>query len=340
MELVHQPLGGFHGVFGLQIQEGEFSALGEEAFVPVTDSSELGLFVLEDYHAGDWTLEAGLRFDRDERDPDTSAATSAEFDSLSASASALWDLSLDWQLGLSLSRAERAPATEELYSNVEAMDPHDYVLHAATGAIEVGDSELDTEISNNLDFSVSWALREHRLNITLFYNDFSDYINLMNTGAQVDAAPVLQYVQGDAEFYGVEIDSEFGLAEFAGGELRLGLFGDNIRGELDSGADVPRLPPHRIGSRLSWSAQRLELWGQVIDAADQDRPGDNEEATAGYTRWDLGVDYRLPLTGSELLLFAKLNNASDEEIRLSTSFLRDVAPEAGRSIEAGFRLLF
>ena len=42
----------------------------------------------------------------------------------------------------------------------------------------------------------------------------------------------------------------------------------------------------------------------------------------------------------ELLLFAKWNNITDEEIRLSTSFLRDVAPEAGESIEVGVRLMF
>ncbi|MFT6957457.1 MAG: iron complex outermembrane receptor protein, partial [Halieaceae bacterium] len=39
-------------------------------------------------------------------------------------------------------------------------------------------------------------------------------------------------------------------------------------------------------------------------------------------------------------LFLKLKNISDEEIRLSTSFLRDIAPEAGRSIEAGVRFNF
>jgi iron complex outermembrane receptor protein len=35
-----------------------------------------------------------------------------------------------------------------------------------------------------------------------------------------------------------------------------------------------------------------------------------------------------------------MRNLADEEIRLSTSFLRDVAPEAGRSVEAGLRYTF
>ena len=138
----------------------------------------------------------------------------------------------------------------------------------------------------------------------------------------------------------MEIDTEFALASVAGGDLRLGVYGDSIRGELDDGADVPRMPPMRIGGRLSWQSDRWRVWGGVLDAADQDRSGDNEEETEGYTRWDAGVEYRLQSSGWDLLTFAKFNNITDEEIRLSTSFLRDVAPEAGRGVELGVRYSF
>jgi iron complex outermembrane receptor protein len=88
----------------------------------------------------------------------------------------------------------------------------------------------------------------------------------------------------------------------------------------------------------------VQLLAEQEEADEQDKPGDYEEATDGYTRWDLGGEYRLALNGwrddSELLLFLKLKNAGDEQIRLSTSFLPDVAPEAGRSLEAGLRYTF
>ena len=162
----------------------------------------------------------------------------------------------------------------------------------------------------------------------------------MNTGLEVDETPVLAYTQDDAEFYGFEFDSDFGLVRFGGGELRAGLWGDYVRGELDSGDDVPRLPPLRIGARMSWISDRWEVWTRVLEADEQDRPGANEEATDGYTRWDAGADYRLGLGDSQMTVFLALNNMTDEEIRLSTSFLRDVAPEAGRSVEVGVRWLF
>lgn len=339
LELVHQPLADFHGVLGLQAKSREFSALGEEAFIPVTDSRDIGLFLLEDYHYGAVTFEGGLRLDRDERDP-AGVAQSRDFNSVSASVSGLWDVSDQWQLGLSLSRAERAPAIEELYSNVENSGPGDWIAHAATSAIEIGNPDLDTEVSNNADLSLRWDSGAHFVTVTFFYNDFSDYIDLQNSGLEVDEMPVMVYGQQDATFRGIEVDSSFTLASVADGDLVLRVFGDATRGELANGDDVPRLPPMRAGSRLGWDNGALEVWGQVLEAAEQDRPGVNEEVTDGYTRWDAGVDYRLGIGDGQLTVFAALNNLTDEEIRLSTSFLRDVAPEAGRSVEAGLRYNF
>ena len=340
VEMVHAEVAGLRGAIGLQARSGEFSALGEEAFIPVTDSTDLGLFLIEDYRTDHWLFEAGLRVDWDKRDPAAQTAGKRDFTAISASGSAIFNVTPDWQLRLFLARSERAPSIEELFSNVDDTGPENWVPHAATAAIELGDPDLDTEVSNNVDLSLHWHNGNNDLEVTVFHNDFSDYITLMNTGAEVDELPVLAYVQSDATFYGVEVNAEFGFGTFVGGDVRLGLFGDVIRGELDNGDDVPRLPPHRIGGRLSWSTDVLELWTRVQDAGSQNRPGPNEESTAGYTRWDLGADYRLPLGDSELTLFLAARNLGDEEIRLSTSFLRDVSPEAGRSVEAGVRYRF
>ncbi len=340
IELVHAEVAGFRGALGLQAKVGEFSAVGEEAFIPLTKSRDLGLFLIEDWRRDNWIFEAGLRLDREERDPDAASSGKQDFTSVSVSGSAIWNAGEDWQLRMHLARSERAPAIEELFSNVDGTGPENWVEHAATAAIELGDPDLDTEVSRNIDLSLHWHNGNKDLEVTFYYNDFADYITLENTGLEVDELPVLAYVQEDAEFYGVEVNGQFGLGSFAGGEFRLGVFGDVTRGKLDNGEFVPRLPPRRIGGRLSWGNDALELWTRVVEASSQDRPGVNEEPTDGYTRWDLGADYRLPLGDNELTLFFAARNLADEEIRLSTSFLRDVAPEAGRSIEAGLRFRF
>ena len=341
LEMVHTPFGEFHGSLGLQASGGKFSAIGEEAFIPATESSELGIFLVEDFHLNRFTLEGGLRVDWVERDPDSIQARKSDFTAYGISGSLLIDLSNSWQFGLALMRAERAPTTEELFSNVESINPADWVVHAATQSIELGDANLDTEVSNNVDLSLSWVLDQHQISINAFYNNFSKYVGLTSTGVELDDIPVFIYANEDAQFYGLEVDSDFAVASIGSGLLRLAIKGDLIHGELDSGANVPRLPPARIGASLSWTSDSWHISGSVLDAADQTRAGDNEEETAGYTRWDAGVEYRLSAgDDSELVLFAKLKNISDEEIRLSTSFLRDVAPEPGRSLEAGVRFVF
>ncbi len=119
------------------------------------------------------------------------------------------------------------------------------------------------------------------------------------------------------------------------------MFGDVTIGEFDSAGDGPRLPPLRIGSELSWRNEALGAYVRVLNASDQDDPGEFETETDGYTRWDAGIDYTTQFAGdTELFAFLKLKNISDEEIRLSTSFLRNYAPQPGQSIEAGVRILF
>ena len=341
LELVHKPLLGAHGVIGLQWRADDFAAVGEEAFIPETASDEVGIFLIEDFHHGDWTFEAGLRGDWVQRDPQTQSAGSEDFLSVSASGSALWQFTSGWTAGLSLSRSARAPATEELFSNVDATVPSQLVTHAATGIIEVGDPDLDEEISLNADLSLNWTGAKSWAELSLFYNQFEDYIFLLNSGTDVDETLVFLYEQEDADFYGVEFDSELHLFDVGGGAVALGLSGDFVSGEFDDAGDVPRLPPRRLGAELGWRSDAFSTWVRVLDADDQDDPGAFETETEGYTRWDLGADYRWRLGGErELVASLKWKNIGDEEIRLSTSFLRNVAPQAGESVEAGLRFHF
>ena len=131
------------------------------------------------------------------------------------------------------------------------------------------------------------------------------------------------------------------MAELAGGELSLGVFGDYVKAEFDDSGDVPRMPPRRMGGKLNWSNGDLGTYVRVINAADQGNPGNFDSDTDGYTRWDAGIDYRWQLGGDrELYTFLRWKNIGDEEIRLSTSFLRNFAPQAGESVEAGVRYSF
>lgn len=339
LEMLHRPLAGWHGVVGLQLTTFELSAEGDESFIPETTVDRFGLFVVEDHHWRDWLFELGARWDREQLKP-TGGAGDSSYDNISLAASTLWQFRDHWSLGLALSQSGRAPVIEELYSN-QGNAPGSYVEHVASGAIEIGSEDLDSELSRNADLTLNYRGERSEGFLTVFYNDFSDFIYLDNTGLVQGGTDILAWRQADAEFTGIEFEWQRQLGRWWRGDVELRLFGDFVQGQLDSGVDLPRLPPHRVGARLGWRGESVGTFIVVTDAGKQDHPGSNEAPTDGYTRWDAGVDYRLDRGGDgELLLFLRVNNLSDEEIRLSTSFLREVAPEPGRSLETGVRLSF
>jgi len=63
VELKHESIAGFDGAFGLQLGNREFSALGEEAFVPPVESDSVGLFWVGQRTFGDYQFETGIRFE-------------------------------------------------------------------------------------------------------------------------------------------------------------------------------------------------------------------------------------------------------------------------------------
>src|SRR5690606_34425223 len=177
LEAIHRPIAGWHGVIGLQLRDTDFAALGEEAFIPQSSTRAIGIFLVEDYHRGDWIYELGLRGDRDSIDAEGQGNSS--FNAYSASASALWNFTPRWSLGTALSNSQRAPTVEELYSNIETVERHDDhfhyhdpIVHAATRSIEVGNGNLDAETSRNLDLSLHYRSATVNGFVTAFYNDF------------------------------------------------------------------------------------------------------------------------------------------------------------------------
>lgn len=357
-EAVHHALAGWHGAFGLDVSNRDFAAAGEEVFVPESVTRNIGAFLLEDRHFDNWTLELGLRGEYQEVDPDAESLEQRSFTTWSVSAGAIWSINEYNNLTLALSSSQRAPYAEELYANVVNLGSDELVEHAATAAVEIGDPELDNETSSNLELGWTHFGERYSANVNLFYNNFSDYIYLQNTGliynpdecqgtavcgpdVADEGPPVLQYTQQAALFRGIEAELSVPLWPDSGNQFSLEFFGDYTRATLeDSNEDVPRMPPARLGARFAFGVRNWSGYLRVMHGFEQDKPGANETPTDGYTRVDAGVFYNLSLARSDWQLFVKGNNLGNEEIRNSTSYLRNFAPEPGRGVELGVSLNF
>ncbi len=353
-ELLHQRDESHFGVIGLHLRNSDFSAEGEESFVPRSDIRSWALFLLEDFHWEKWLLEIGGRWERQETEispqsdqfpEDICLFKDAEHDLVSFSIAGIRHLG-DGRLRTSLSRSQRAPTVEELF----ACGPH-----IATGTYERGDPTLKRETLLDAEIGIEWSRGPYGGTLNLFRRKFDDYIYEAGQGIWVSedgeefadeesceaeehgCTPLFLYRQEEASFHGAELE----LSRTLGRDFRLALLSDYVRGELDEGGDVPRLPPLRYGLRLEYQRSAWSGHVQLMEVEEQDRPGRNEESTEGHTllsaalRWQSPESWRglwsVQLRGSNLL---------DEEVRNATSFIRDSAPEAGRSFELITRLSF
>ncbi len=345
VELVHQKLGFFdHGAIGFQAQHKEFLATGEEAFVPPSTLQSYGIFAVEDIHIGDITYEAGLRVEH--QHINTEGFNSTKHIPVNASLSALWHATDDMLISLAFTHAQRAPDIQELFSNG---------VHFATQRYESGDKDLKLETSYNLELSFKAEFDWLSTELNLFHNWSKDYIiqqrtgqsfNLdteqINTACNGNCLPVYQAVQQDARFYGFESQISLPLWSSENNNLKGQIFADYVRGQLDTGGNVPRLPPLRYGMQLDYTGYKDFATGLRLTRAErQTQVGDNETSTKGYLLLDANINYNWQFSkNSNALFFVKGNNLLNETIRNSTSFLKDHAPELGRGAELGVKITF
>ncbi len=328
LELQHQPLAGWRGVLGLQSSVRDFSALGEEAYVQPTITRRHALFLLEEKRIGDWRLEGALRHEWQDIEVE-GALPDRSHRGTSISLGANWRFAPQYSLGLSLTRAQRLPTAEELYADG---------LHTASATYERGNSELQRETSRNIDLSLRKTAGETTFSVSVYHNRITDYI-YANTLDELNGLQLIEYAQGDAVFTGMEAS----LRQQLGRNFGLTLFGDYVRGRLErqGGENLPRIPAARLGTRLD--ARWGEHWrgeAELYRVARQDRVASYESETPGYNMFNLRLSYGTKLNGLPAEFYLKGENLTDQLAYAHTSFIKNVAPLAGRNITLGLRVSF
>ncbi|MFN6996619.1 MAG: TonB-dependent receptor [Aquincola tertiaricarbonis] len=348
----HAPLGPLTGVLGLQAERLEFSALGEEAFVPDTRTRSVALFAMEEVQAGPATLTAGLRYERvrvssegdrpNAEEPRFGEAGGRRFSPRSALLGASLPAGGGWTLLATAGATERAPAYYELYANG---------VHVATGAYEQGDSTLGLERSRHLELGAEWKQAEHRLKASVFHTRFSRYIGLEATGRDVavegedgEASSVPEYAfrAVRARLRGIELEGRTRLLQRA---WTLDLDGslDLVRGDnLSTDEPLARIAPVRARLGLEAASGPWRLGARLVHAARQDRVPAVDVATPSYTVLNLWTSWRMPLPGAEALWFLRLDNVTNE-LAYNASALRtarELSPQGARALTAGVRVVF
>lgn len=311
------------GSLGVQLSMHDLEVQGEEAVLPKDRTVDAGVFALERWRASArLSLEGALRVDlRSIR-----AVQDDTFLTGSASVGALWQASRSTWLGVGLAATQRAPTAYELYADGP---------HLATSTYEVGDAALGSEQALGMDLTLRHASRRLDLVATLHGERFPRFIALRDTGT-VDVGsglPIHAYEPVQAQLWGVELEAAVHLVRCATGGLDLLLQADATRGEdLDRDEPLPRMPPVRLGGGLLWQDGRWTARLSCLRALEQDRLAPGERLTAAWTQLDATLAWRPGGSWRGLEAVLSGTNLLDEEIRLHTSFVKDLVPLAGASV--------
>jgi iron complex outermembrane receptor protein len=339
LELVQARHGGWLGASGVQYFNRNFDVQGDEAFLPRSETQQIGLFTLQQFDLGAFKAEGGLRYESTDLTAKTLGSDlrffggSRHFSTLSGSLGASYAVAPEWRVGLNLSRTARAPSSEELFANG---------AHAGTQAYEIGNPDFKVERSWGVEATVHGHGDGYSFDASAYYNWFSNYIFDTQVAQGVcDAAaapsgrtvdlPCFQSLQADARYYGFEADASVRLARVGDWTINADLLGDYVHATVIDRGPVPRIPPMRLLG--GFEAQSDTMTGRIEaeHVFEQTRIAAFETPTANYTLVNASASWK-PFAGNKLNLVLSANNIFDVNARRHSSVLKDFAPLAGRDI--------
>jgi iron complex outermembrane receptor protein len=337
VELTHRPIAGWHGTFGMQTENTHFSALSADGgpdTVPVTHSTSAAAFLVEEVDAGPVHLNAGTRFESVKREPVNGRTRT--FDLKSGSLGGMWPFMPGYGVGATVSYAERAPATDELYSS----GPHD-----ATVTFDVGNPDFKTETSRNIELTVQKTAGLVRWKANVYRNKVENFIFGHITGLMLDddgnpGGEFRQRIfeQTKATIQGAE--AELTINEHGSGWSGR-LFADTSHGKLDSGGSLPLQPADRIGASVGYREGALRGGLSLVHADGQDRLASFENTTTpSYNQVNANLSYTQKMGNLDVTWFVLAKNLLNDDIRVSTSVLKDISPLPGRNFVFGVRSKF
>lgn len=327
-----QKKGRLSGRFGFWGMHRDFTASGEEALAPPTIQNAFAVFGLETLDFERASLQIGGRVETNRYRPTETLARGVLPDRTFTGFSGAIGLRVPtWTGGAfvaNYSHSYRAPSLEELYNN----GPHPGNL-----AFEIGNSNLNRELGDGLDFGLRHSSNRIRFEANGFYYHINNFVFLAPTGIVEDDLIVAEYRQATTRYTGTEARFDVGLHP----NIWLNLGADYVNAELTAdGTPLPRIPPLRGRVGFELRCRGLLINPEVVMAKDQNRLFPTETRTAGYTVFGLSGSYLIARQHAAHIISFNAFNLGDRLYRNHLSFIKEFAPEMGRGLRVTYTLRF
>lgn len=338
LTLQHKPFAIFdRGALGFNVYGRRLEVGGDDAFTPGDNNIQFAIFTFQEIPLNQQLrIQAGLRAESyrintrpNEFFPDIDEKNSGI--NFSASTGINYRPNRNVEMGMQLARAYRNPSLEELF----AFGPH-----LGAGAFEIGDKNLENEISYGSDFFINWSNQKFHIELAAFFNHIEDYIIFQPTGTIDDDSgfPVFRYLSDQARVMG----GEFNLIYQINNQFKLNSGIDYVHGDRTGEVNepLPFMPPFRWKTGLRYDQSSYWAGVELRVVSGQDRVATEEDPTGGYSLFGLEGGYRFDEAGRHSVV-VKAQNIFDKAYRDHLSRVRERGnPMPGRNISLSYHFIF
>lgn len=364
IEFLQEKIGPIEGALGFHYAYRDLEGLGEarELIAPARRQS-FAAFVFEDMEATDMlTIQFGARIEHVKADgfgvtppildgsllateiDDFGNDLQPDFTPINGSVGILYKIPYNMIVSGTVQYVERAPALLELF----AKGPHE-----ATRTFEIGNPNLNKEKAISFEAGLRKVEGDITFSLTTFYNKYDGFIFKALTGRECgeefdtcgveDEFVQIAYTQEDARFAGIEAEAAWEAFDLGNGVVSFDARFDFMDAELETSGNLPRIPPMRYGTGVTFENERLFSRVSILRVGKQDRVAANERPTRGHTDLRAEFIYSVPLGDekSRTLSFGLVGtNLLDQDQRNHIAFNKDDVSLPGANVRLFVRATF
>lgn len=329
------------GATYLHIRNRNQTGTGVVPLIPNYTEYDLGIYAIQKYRNGNWTAEAGIRFDNQETRASGYDYTGKlygghhVFSNFSYNLGTSYRFNEQLKLTSNLGLAWRAPHVHELYSNGNEL---------GSGMFVMGDSTMHSEQSTKWVTSLSYRSAIAEVRVDAYLQWINGYIYdepLKGRYVTVISGsyPLFQYKQTDAFFRGIDFDVRLRPIQHVEYHLLSGLIWAN---EKQTGNYLPYIPSARFDHDITWEDIRvgkgnawLQLKHRLVLKQTRFNPAndliDFTPPTYNLFGLEAGIDWPLGERNKLRMLLAA-DNLFNKEYKEYTNRSRYYAHDMGRDI--------
>ena len=329
------------GATYLHIRNRNQTGTGVVPLIPNYTEYDLGIYAIQKYRNGNWTAEAGIRFDNQETRASGYDYTGKlygghhVFSNFSYNLGTSYRFNEQLKLTSNLGLAWRAPHVHELYSNGNEL---------GSGMFVMGDSTMHSEQSTKWVTSLSYRSAFAEVRVDAYLQWINGYIyDVPLKGRYVTVIsgsyPLFQYKQTGAFFRGIDFDVRLRPIQHVEYHLLSGLIWAN---EKQTGNYLPYIPSARFDHDITWEDIRvgkgnawLQLKHRLVLKQTRFNPAndliDFTPPTYNLFGLEAGIDWPLGERNKLRMLLAA-DNLFNKEYKEYTNRSRYYAHDMGRDI--------